>query len=114
VSTKNCRARSHAASGPLREDIINIGGANRASHARGGAAKPPCVGATHQSAEKMGTTVGVTNDRLTACARWVNTARAKEVPRSLAMLCLHKIQVLAPPAGSHPPLRWARGPLSVP
>jgi hypothetical protein len=23
-------------------------------------------------------------------------------------------QILAPPAGSHPPLRWARGPLSVP
>ena len=41
--------------------------------------------------------------------RWVNTARAKEMPRSPAMLCLHKMQVLAPPAGSHPPLRWTRG-----
>jgi hypothetical protein len=25
-----------------------------------------------------------------------------------------KYKALAPPAGSHPPLRWARGPLSVP
>jgi hypothetical protein len=61
----------------------------------------------------MGTTVGVTNSRLTAYARWVNTPRAKKMPRSPVMLCLRRIRVLAPPAGLHPPLRWAR-PLLVP
>jgi hypothetical protein len=56
----------------------------------------------------------VTSSRLTAYARWVNTSRAKKMPRSPVMLCLRRIRVLAPPAGSHPPLRWVRGPLSVP
>jgi hypothetical protein len=83
-------------------------------HARGARPSRHAWGATHQSAEKTGTMVGVTDGRLTACARWVNTTHAKEMPRSPATLGLHKIQILAPPAGSHPPLRWARGPLSIP
>jgi hypothetical protein len=56
-----------------------------------GMAKLPCVGATRQSAAKTGTTVGVTSSKLTACARWVSTAHAKKMPRSLIMQSLRRI-----------------------
>jgi hypothetical protein len=45
---------------------------------------------------------------------WCVSRRAKMAPQSPVMPCWREVQVLAPPAGSHPPLRWARGPLSVP
>jgi hypothetical protein len=79
-----------------------------------GTAKPPCVGATRQTAAKTGATVGVTSSKLTACARWVSTAHAKKMLWSPVMKNLCRMQVMAPPVGSRPPLRWARGPLSVP
>jgi hypothetical protein len=75
---------------PLQEDIFDLGGDNKVPRAHG-TTKPPCVGATHQSAAKMGRAVGKTDGRLAACAHRVNTARAKEAPQSPAILCLRKI-----------------------
>jgi hypothetical protein len=45
-----------------------------------GTTEPPCVGATRRSTAKTGTTIGVASSKLTACARWVSTARAKKMP----------------------------------
>jgi hypothetical protein len=67
-----------------------------------------------QSAAGTGASVDVTNGRLVASARRVNAVRTEEAPQSLVMPSRRKVQALAPPAGSYPPLRRARGPLPVP
>jgi hypothetical protein len=54
-----------------------------------------------QSATGTDVAVGMTEGELTACT-------------SPVIPCRRKIQVLDPPVGSYPPLRWARGPLLVP
>ena len=46
-----------------------------------GVTEPPCVGATRWSTAKTDTTVGVASSELAKCARWVNVARAKKMPR---------------------------------
>jgi hypothetical protein len=43
--------------------------------------------------------------------RWID---GEYVSRRTEAACKSPIRLLAPPAGSHPPLRWAQGPLSVP
>lgn len=61
--------RSHAALGPLLKSILNMGGANRAPHARGARPNRHAWGATHQFTAKTGATVGVTSSKLTACVK---------------------------------------------
>jgi hypothetical protein len=58
-------------------------------------------GATGQSAAGTDVAVGVTKGGLAV----ITSASARKQRAN---------QALAPPAGSYPPLRWARGPLSVP
>jgi hypothetical protein len=64
-------------------------------------AKPSSAEVTGQSAAGTGVEVGVTEGGLAL----IMSASAQKQ---------HADQALAPPAGSFPPLRWARGPLSVP
>ena len=79
--------------GLLLKNILNMGGANRAPHARGARPNRHAWGATRQSAAKTGATVGVTSSKLTACAHSVSTARAKKMAQFLIMQSLHRKRV---------------------
>jgi hypothetical protein len=94
----NCRSRQYCApSGPPQktEKVIFQTNAVVSRRLARGLAKPSCVGAAGQSAAGTDVAVGVTEGRLRQ-----QTHRSGAPIASLA---------LAPPAGSYPPLRWARG-----
>jgi hypothetical protein len=95
--------------GRRQKEIFKTNAAVSRRPARG-PAKPPGVGATGQSAAGTDMAVGVTEGGLTVSA----SARTKTARQSPNKPCWGEVQALAPPEGSHPPLRWAPGPLSIP
>jgi hypothetical protein len=100
----NCRSRQyHASSGPLQK-TKKLNFQNQCSdsrHPAHGPTKPLSAEVTSQSAVGIGVAVGVTKGGPT-----VITPTGAQKQRAN--------QTLAPPGGSYPPLRRARGPLLVP